>query len=172
MTEPHWADEPQPMSVTPIDPPEHATPTYTDMLKAGIVTGVSAGLACLLIWAVARLAGVSFDVQAPGRDVLSPVPWYVVALVPLLAALLGVVVAGLFLGVRRGSIYVRGGGFVVAVVSLVSPLAQPVEVSWATRLVLASMHLVTYLIVVPQVARVVADSDPARRVRHTPAERA
>lgn len=147
-------------SVTPIAPPLSSIPTTRNVLTAGWVTGLTAGIVCLLIRAVTGLFGVDYQVARPGSDGLQPVPWLAVLLVPLVCGVIGSLVAAIFLGVKGCQRWVFWLGTAVLVVSLVSPLMQPDAVTWPTRIWLSIMHVVTWFIVVPQVARVVGDSDP------------
>ena len=77
-----------------------------------------------------------------------------------MCGLVGSLVAAIFLGVRGCQRWVFWLGTGVLLVSLTGPLLQPDGVTWPTRIWLALMHLVTWGLVVPQVARVVGDSDP------------
>jgi hypothetical protein len=79
---------------------------------------------------------------------------------PLIAGIAGAALAAIFLGVRGCRRWVFWLGTAAMVLSLASPLLQPDAVSWGTRIWLAIMHIVTWFLVVPQVARVVGDSDP------------
>ena len=51
-------------------------------------------------------------------------------------------------------------GTLLGIISLAAPLLQPDTVTWPTKLWLVVMHVETWVIIVPQVARVVGDSDP------------
>ncbi len=147
-------------SVTPIAPPRSAIPTTKAVLTAGWVTGLTAGIVCLLMRLIAGLFGVEFLVARPGSEELSPVPWALVLLTPVVVGVGGALVAAIFLGVRGCQRWVFWLGTAAVVVSLASPLLQPPGVTWPTRIWLALMHLVTWFLIVPQVARVVGDSDP------------
>jgi hypothetical protein len=111
---------------------------------------------CLVLYAFARLIGVPFEVQGLGG--LAVLPWPVVLLLPLAAGVVGALLAGLLRGVRFGGRIVLIVGTAVALLSLISPLAQPAEVLWSTRIWLVVMHVITWLLVVPQIARIVGDS--------------
>jgi hypothetical protein len=149
----HWVD-----SVTPISPPASARPGYRFLLYAGVVTGAYSGVACLLLYILARLIGVPFEVQGLGG--VSVLPWLVVLLVPLAAGVVGALLAGLLLGVRFSGRIVLIVGTVLALLSCISPLVQPAEVLWSTRIWLLVMHVITWLLVVPQIARIVGDAEP------------
>lgn len=148
-----WLD-----SVTPIAPPASARPTYGFVLYAGVVTGAYSGVICLIVYLFARLIGVPFLVQ--GMTGITPVPWFVVLLLPLAAGVVGALLAGLMRGVPHGGRIVLVVGTLIALASLIAPLSQPDEVLWSTRIWLLVMHVITWLLVVPQIARIVGDADP------------
>ena len=158
MTSP-WLD-----SKTPVGPPTSANPTVRQLLYAALVTGGWSGLACLLIYGIARLAGMSFAVSGSISEALEPVTWLLVLLVPLAFAVVFALASALVRGVTHAGRIVFWGGTVVALISLVAPLSQPAEIGWFTRIVLALMHVVTWFLVVPQIARIVGDSEPGASV--------
>jgi hypothetical protein len=161
-----WAD-----SVTPVPPPASAVPHTSNLVYAGVVTGAWAGVLSLLIYAVGRLLGVPFEVARPGSDDLQVVPWFVILLVPLLAAVVGSLLAALALGRRHARRVVFWVGTAVAALSCFSPLVQPGDVIWSTRIWLLVAHLVTWVLVVPQIARIVGDSEPGAFAPAPPSER-
>lgn len=147
-------------SVTPIAPPASAIPTTKAVLTAGWVTGLTAGIICLILRVVAAIFGTDFMVVRPGSDELTPVPWPAVFLVPIVCGVVGSLVAAIFLGVRGCQRWVFWLGTLAVLISLASPLLQPDTVTWPTKIWLTVMHLVAWGVIVPQVARVVGDSDP------------
>lgn len=147
-------------SVTPIPPPLSSVPTTKAVLTAGWVTGSTAGIICLLIRLLTGLFGVDYLVARPGSEQLQPVPWPVVLLLPLAVGVVSSLIAAVFLGVRGCQRWVFWLGTAALIASLAAPLLQPGAVTWPTRIWLTMMHLVTWAIIVPQVARVVGDSDP------------
>ncbi len=151
-------------SVTRVAPPMHSVPTTRNVFMAGWVTGLTAAIVCVILRLVATLFGTDFLVQQPsfGAEAgqLEEVPWAATFVLPLIAGLAGAAVAAVFLGVKGCRHWVFWLGTLALVVSLASPLTQPDEVAWGTRVWLAAMHVITWAIVVPQVARVVGDSDP------------
>lgn len=150
-----WAD-----SVTPVPPPASTVPHTSNLLYAGVVTGTWSGLISLAIFGVGRLLGVPFEVARPGTEGLQVVPWFLMLLVPLLAALVGALLTAIMLGRRHARRIVFWGGTAIAVLSCVSPLLQPADVLWSTRIWLLIPHVVTWFLVVPQLARIVGDSEP------------
>ncbi len=150
-----WAD-----SVTPVPPPASTVPHTSNLLYAGVVTGTWSGLISLAIYGVGRLLGVPFEVARPGTEGLQVVPWFLMLLVPLLAALVGALLTAIMLGRRHARRIVFWGGTAIAVLSCVSPLLQPADVLWSTRIWLLIPHVVTWFLVVPQLARIVGDSEP------------
>ena len=150
-----WAD-----SVTPVPPPATTVPHTSNLVYAGVVTGAWSGLLSLVIYAVGRLLGVPFEVMRPGSDSLQVVPWFLMLLAPLLAAVVGALLAAIMLGRRHARRIVFWAGTLIALLSCASPLMQPDDVIWSTRIWLLIPHVVTWFLVVPQIARIVGDSEP------------
>ena len=149
-------------SVTFIPPPIDAIPTTRDVLRAGLVTGITASIVCSMAAFIGWIFRVDFLVSLPftSSDDLVPLPWVAVVVVPLLAGLIGSFAAAGLLGVRRAKMLVFVLGTLIAIVSLAAPLMQPDTVTWPTKLWLVVMHIDAWVIIVPQVARIVGDSDP------------
>lgn len=150
-------------SVTFIPPPKSAIPTTRDVLRAGLVTGATASIVCSMTAFIGWVFRVDFLVVPPftsGDDLVS-LPWFSVVLVPLVAGLAGSLAAAALLGVRRVEGLILIAGTLIAVISLAVPLLQPDTVTWPTKIWLVVMHIEAWVIIVPQVARVVGDSDPA-----------
>ena len=150
-----WAD-----SVTPVPPPASAVPHTSNLVYAGVVTGAWSGLLSLALYGVGRLLGVPFEVVRPGSDSLQVVPWFLMLLAPLLAAVVGALLAAIMLGRRHARRIVFWGGTAIALMSCASPLLQPADVPWSTRIWLVIPHVITWFLVVPQIARIVGDSEP------------
>ena len=150
-----WAD-----SVTPVPPPASAVPHTSNLVYAGVVTGAWSGLLSLAIYGLGRLLGVPFEVARFGSDSLQVVPWFLMLLMPLLAALVGALLSAIMLGRRHARRIVFWVGTLIALLSCVSPLMQPDDVIWSTRIWLLVPHVVTWFLVVPQIARIVGDSEP------------
>jgi len=151
-------------SVTPVAPPIEAAPRFSDVLRAGLTTGVTAGLLCWLLYGIASLFGTDFDVQGP--DGLRHIPWIAVLVLPVVSALVFGLLASALRKKNNCGRTTRIVGYALGVLSLAGPVLQPADVTWPTRIWLIVMHLLTMLLVVPQVARVVGDSDPAVTVGH------
>jgi len=117
-------------------------------------------LLSLALYGVGRLLGVPFEVARPGSDALQVVPWFLMLLVPLLAAVVGALLAAIMLGRRHARRIVFWVGTAIAVLSCASPLLQPADVLWSTRIWLLIPHAITWFLVVPQIARIVGDSEP------------
>ncbi|MFZ8911154.1 MAG: DUF6069 family protein [Candidatus Nanopelagicales bacterium] len=150
-----WAD-----SVTPVPPPASSVPHTSNLVYAGVVTGAWSGLLSLTIYGLGRLLGVPFEVMSPGSESLQVVPWFLMLIVPLLAALVGALVAALMLGRRHARRIVFWAGTGIAVLTCAIPLVQPDDVLWSTRIWLLIPHVITWFLVVPQIARIVGDSEP------------
>lgn len=154
-------------SKTPVGPPTASNPTLSQLMYAAVVTGGWSGICCLVIYVIAGWLGVDFVAAVGIGAIPRAISWLVVLLVPLAAAALFALASSLLRG-RRGAWAISyWGGTAIMVVSLISPLDQPAEVPWPTRLVLATMHIVTWLLVVPQLARIVGDSEPGRSIDRT-----
>jgi len=151
-------------SVTPIAPPKSANPTLRFLLYAAALTGGWSAILCLFIYGIGRLLGVPFEVQSAFGGSLQVVPWIVVVIAPLLAAVAGALLSALMLGRRNARRVVYWGGTLIAVLTLASPLMQPADVIWSTRIWLSIMHVITWFLVVPQLARIVGDSEPGASV--------
>ena len=151
-------------SKTPVGPPRSANPTVRQLLYAAVVTGAWSGLLSLLVYAIARLTGMDFVVTRGGDAVPEPVRWVAVLLVPLAAAVAFALLASLVRGLRGAGRITLWGGTLLALASLWVPLDQPSTVGWPTRVVLTLMHVITWFLVVPQIARIVGDSEPDKSV--------
>jgi hypothetical protein len=156
-------DAPWVGSMTPVAPPRSASPTVRQLVYAGVVTGAWSGIACLVIYAIARLAGVPFVLTAPGQT-SAQVPWIAVLIVPLIAAVLGALLASLARGWNHAGRLVLLVGTLLALASCLPVVLQPDTVGWSTRILLIVMHAVTWFLVVPQIARIVGDSEPSASV--------
>lgn len=127
---------------------------------AGWVTGLTAGIVCLLLRIVAGLFGTEFLVAEPGDRRNLAVGWMSAFAVPLVAGLLAAVLGAIFLGVSNCRRWVFWIGTAALLVTVASPWVWALEATWPTRVWLAVMQVLTWVLVVPQVARVVGDSDP------------
>lgn len=150
-----WSD-----SVTPIPPPSSARPGVRTMAYAGLVTGGWAGLICLVLYGIARLLGVPMEVDT--MDGVAVVPWFLVLLIPVVAGVSGAIAALLLRGRRAAGRIVFWVGTALAVASLSLLLLPPEATDLSTKIWLSAMHVVTWLLVVPQVSRIVGDSEPGR----------
>jgi hypothetical protein len=153
-----WQD-----SMTPVGPPLSARPTVRQLLYAAVVTGVWSGLLSLLVYLVGRLAGVPFEVVTRAGEPATAVPWFAVLLLPVAAAVVAALLGALLRGLRHAGRIFFWAATVLAALSL-APLVQPGAADWPTRILLGIMHLITWALVVPQLARIVGDSEPGRSV--------
>lgn len=148
-----WAE-----SVTPVVPPSSARPGVRTMAYAALVTGVWSGLVCLGLYGIARLFGVPMQVEIAGS--IQTVSWFAVLLLPLLAAEIGAVASLTVRGRAHAGRIVFWGGSMIALASLAPLVVQPAEVALSTLIWLTVFHVITWLLVVPQVARIVGDTEP------------
>ena len=154
-------------SKTPIAPPTAANPSLCFLLYAGVVTGAWAGLLSLLVSFIGRAFGVDYDAVTPwvGDGVVKAVTSLALVVNPLLAGVIAALLSSLAVGRTQGGRLVYWGGTLIALVSLAIPLAlQPEAVAWTTRIWLCVPHVITWFLVVPQLARIVADSEPGAHV--------
>lgn len=151
-----WADWSK--SVTPISPPSALNPTFRTLIYAGIVTGSWSALLSLIVYGMARGIGVPLAVNFEG--IAGVVPWFMVILIPLAAGVLGAAAASLARGLPYAGVLVFWVGTLLAVASCLIPLLQPVE--WSTRIWLTVPHVITWFLVVPQIARIVGDTARGR----------
>lgn len=147
-------------SVTPVSPPTSANPGVRTMAYAALVTGVWSGLLSLLVYGIARLLRVPMEVETGAG--LQEVPWFAVLLLPLVAAEVGAIASLLVRGWKGAGRIVFWVGTVVAIASLVPLVMQPDSVLVSTRIWLGVMHVITWILVVPQIARIIGDSEPGK----------
>lgn len=148
-------------SVTPVAPPRAANPRLRFLIYAATVTGIWSGLLCLLVFGIGHLANVSFVVEQPDGS-MAPIQWFVVLLLPLVIALVAALLASLMRGRAHAGRIVFWLGTLIALASAYGPLAQPI--GWSSRILLLLMHAITWALVVPQLARIVGDSEPGASV--------
>lgn len=158
MTAP-WLD-----SMTPVGPPAVTSPSMKNLLYAATLTGSWSGILCLIVYLIGRLAGVPFEVATGSGGALTVIPWLTVVLVPLAAAFIAALLGSLVRGWRAAGRIVFWLGTLVAVGSCLVPILQPSGVIWSTRILLIVMHAITWALVVPQIARIVGDSEPGKHV--------
>jgi hypothetical protein len=117
----------------------------------GGAAGFVAGSVSTVGWLAAGSYGVPMLVEVPNLG-LEPVGWVRILLLSVVAGLGAALVALLVdgrKGARRTFTVVAGA---VLVVSLAPLVTQPDAVPLSTRLVLALMHVVAYVAVVPRLA--------------------
>ncbi len=161
-------------SVTPIAPPLEAVPRLSNVLRAGLIPGVTATILCSLLWLIGWAFGTDFEVRGATGDSPMFINPLHIAVVALGAAMLFALAASLLRGRRGCKRVVLTIGYLAGLASLYALYAQPDWVTWPTKIWLALFHVITTLLVVPQVARVVGDSDPRATagMRRTGLERA
>ena len=147
-------------SKTPIAPPKALDPKPRFLSYAALVTGVWSGLLSLIVFAIARLFGVPMDVVLEGATI--HVFWFAVLLVPIAAAQIGAMAALLLRGISHAQRIVFWVGTLIAVVSIATPFITATLIS--TAIVLAIMHGITWGLVVPQIARIIGDTEPNARI--------
>lgn len=130
------------------------------MAYAALVTGVWSGLLSLIVYGLALVLRVPMEVQTAAG--LQTVPWFAVLLLPLVAAEIGAIASLVLRGRTAAGRIVFWVGTIVAVASLAPLVMQPEEVLISTRVWLGVMHVITWILVVPQIARIIGDSEPGK----------
>jgi hypothetical protein len=148
-------------SVTPVAPPRAANPRVRFLLYTATVTGIWSGLLSLLVFGIGNLASVSFVVEQPDGSMAS-IQWFAVLFMPLVVAYVAALLSALMRGRAHAGRIVFWVGTALAIASAYGPLAQPI--GWSSRVLLLLMHAITWALVVPQLARIVGDSEPGASV--------
>lgn len=130
------------------------------MAYAALVTGVWSGLLSLVVYGLALLLRVPMEVETVAG--MQSVPWFAVLLLPIVAAEIGAIASLVVRGRTAAGRIVFWVGTVLAVASLVPLVMQPEAVLISTRVWLGVMHVITWILVVPQIARIIGDSEPGR----------
>lgn len=121
--------------------------TTSSLVKTGALAGAAAAVATTIVAAVAKVAGVSLEVDAVPIPIGAFTWWTVVG------AALGIGLARL-LGTRRRFLTATSIGFTL---SLIPPIAFPDDV--ATKAVFVAAHALAAAIVIPALSRLLAPSD-------------
>ena len=90
------------------------------------------------------------------------ITWIAVAVVPLAAAEAGAMAALLARGRAHARRIVFWAGTLIAISSLAFPIMRAEMVS--TAIWLSVPHVITWFLVVPQIARIIGDTEPDARV--------
>ena len=144
--------------MTPVAPPTSANPGARTLAYAALATGVWSGILCLIVYALALLLGVPMEAQTPAG--VQTVPWFAVLLLPIAAAEVGALAALVTRGWSGAGRIVFWAGTLLAAASLIPLFLQPEQVLLSTRIWLGVMHVITWVLVVPQIARIIGDSEP------------
>ncbi len=131
-------------------------PTPAAVIGTAIGSGVIGGGAAYLVWLLGVWLGVDPDVNVPGTGVaaMPAANFFVLALISASGAA-GVARAMVRLPNPRRAF--TAAAVVVLAVSMLPLLAQPDEVTVATRLLLGATHVVVYLAVVPTTKRLLPE---------------
>ena len=148
-------------SVTPVPPLRSASPSVRNLVYAGLFTGAWSGGLSLIVLAVGRGVGVHVIEPQSAPAWVQAFPWLAVLVLPIACGVLGALGSAMVRGWRHASWWVWFVGTAVALLSLAGPLS---EASWSARLMLGLMHVITWFLVVPQLARIVGDSEPGASV--------
>lgn len=147
-------------SKTPIPPAVSMDPTPKFLAYAGLVTGLWSSLLSLGVYGFARLIGVPMVVETDRLpEVIS---WIAVIVVPLAAAEAGAMASLLMRGRKHARSVVFWTGTVIAIASLGFTIMRSELIS--TAIWLSIPHVITWFLVVPQIARIIGDSEPGARV--------
>ena len=147
-------------SKTPIAPAISLDPGPKFLAFAGLVTGAWSAILSLIVYAFARLIGVPLEVDTNQLPVM--VPWIAIVVVPLAAAQIGAMASLLARGLPHAQQIVFWAGTIIALASLAFPIMRSESVSNAIWLSIP--HLITWFLVVPQIARIIGDTEPSARI--------
>lgn len=147
-------------SVTPIAPPRVASPSLRFLVYAGLVTGIWAGVLCLALYGIGHLLGITFTRTTSLTQ--TTIGWTAALVVPIIVGILSALIASLVRGIPHAGRVVFWAGTILGIASCAVPLHQ--ADNWGSRVVLVMMHAITWALVVPQVARIVGDSEPGASV--------
>ena len=147
-------------SVTPVAPPASANPTVRFLLFAGVVTGSWSGLLSLAVYGIGRATGVPFTVVTDRGT--TAVLWVAPLLMPLAAAVVAALLVSLLRGRAHAGRITYVVGTIVALLSMAGPVLRSQDIP--TGVLLALMHVITWVLVVPQLARIATDSEPGMSV--------
>lgn len=112
-------------------------------LQTGLIAGVIAAIANLIVYFVGRSMGVPFDIIMQPGTPITPLPIPAIILFSGVPALIAAVVAwGLNRYVARGNMIFVGIAVVILLVSLLPDILMPEPVTMSTRFGLIVMHLI------------------------------
>lgn len=136
------------MATTTSTAPRVARTTIGRTLLVGLLAGLAAGVANLLVFFVAQALGAPFQVPmgGPGSPAL-PLPFFAViaaSTVPGLGAAVLYWALGRFAGARATTIFIAVAA-IFGLLSLAGPLTLPIDLF--TRLAMALMHIVAGIII-------------------------
>lgn len=128
-----------------------ASVSNSRLFVEGGVAGFVAGAVSTVLMLAAESAEVPFFVEVPNIG-LEPLSWVRIVALAVVSGL-GAALVALLVDGRRGArrtFTVIAGG--VLLLSLVPLVTQPDAVPLTTRLVLAAMHIIAYVAIVPRLA--------------------
>lgn len=133
-------------------------PATGRMMIAGFVGGTIGGAISLGLWLLGGALGMATQISVMGT-VEPNLAWFQFVGLSAVSGLAAGVVAGLLRTRNNGFTTFRVIAFVVLVVSMIGPIAQPGEISWATRIVLMVTHVIVFITVVAAIKREMVQSD-------------
>lgn len=145
---------------TPIAPAISMDPGPKFLAYAGLVTGVWSSILSLVVYGFARLIGVPMEVDTDRLPTM--VPWIAIVVVPLAAAEVGAMASLLARGLPHARNIVFWVGTLIAILSLAFPIMRSESIS--TGIWLSIPHVITWFLVVPQIARIIGDTEPGARI--------
>jgi nitrate/nitrite transporter NarK len=122
--------------------------TFGALVIVGLVGGAIGGVVSFLIWLIAAAVGMPTEVEVPGLGITS-LQWFNFILLATVSGLGAGVVAGLLRHRVSGPQILMLISVVVLIASFITPVAQPDEVAWSTRMVLGFTHILVFFTVVP-----------------------
>ena len=148
--EPH-----QEMSTEHTKAPARSAVSWTRLLGAGVIAGIVAAVANIVVWLVAKNAfDVPFLVVPAGSSDLQPITLGLIAGSSVLPAVVAAVLFGVLLRFTKGAqmIFITLS-IIVLVLTLIMPLTQPTGVAVSTKVILVIMYAIVASIVVSVLVR-------------------
>lgn len=113
-------------------------------IGGGIGAGIAAGMLSLVFWLVMTgPVGVSQNVSSPIQPV-GPLSKPMIVVSCVVAGLVAGVIAGLLAKRPNGAKMFTIISIVLVILSMISPVMQPADISWNTRWVLIICHLIAF----------------------------
>jgi len=134
------------------------------ILLSGVVFGVLVMVPTLVVYWALRLLGVPFEVVASGDTSLMLVGTWQIMAAPIVAGLLGALLAGTFRTLINGPRFAALSLTALTLASCAVPMMQPASVATSTRVSLIVLHLLVGGALTWAISRAVTSEDPPEGV--------